>query len=34
MPKVFLSHAAGDKPIVDDLKQMIQTGLGLARGEF
>ena len=34
MPKIFISHAAADKHLVDDLKQMIQTAVGLAPGEF
>jgi TIR domain len=34
VPTVFLSHAAADKPLVDDLKQMIQSAVGLGPGEF
>lgn len=32
--KVFLSHAAADKALVDDLKTMVQSAIGLAPGEF
>jgi hypothetical protein len=34
VPTVFLSHAAADKPLIDDLKQMIQSAVGVAPGEF
>jgi len=34
MPTVFLSHAAADKPLVDDLKTMLQTAIGLGPDEF
>jgi hypothetical protein len=34
MPQVFLSHAATDKPLIDDLKIMLQTAIGLGPGDF
>jgi hypothetical protein len=34
MPVVFLSHAASDKALVDDVKNMIQTSVGIAPGEI
>jgi hypothetical protein len=34
MPMVFLSHAAADKALVDDLKTMLQQGIGVGPTEF
>jgi hypothetical protein len=34
MAGVFLSHASVDKPLVDELKTMLQTALGLAPGDI
>jgi len=34
VPRVFLSHAAVDKPLIDDLKTMLQRAIGVQPSEF